>query len=202
MNGTKNMRIGLIADTHMPGSREELWPQVFTAFSDVDCILHAGDLHTLDVVNQLESLAPVYVAKGNGDVDIEDGRVKDNWILDFGGISVAMIHRLPSPDRRAHLLSEYASRHFGVNASPDVVIYGHTHQASVHHIEDRLYVNPGSPTLPRNQSLRLGTIGFLELQDHRVTATIVQLTPGGTEPHAELEPLSKALDARLAGNVD
>ncbi len=41
------MRIGLIADTHMPGSIQDLWPQVFTSFNQVECILHAGDLHHL-----------------------------------------------------------------------------------------------------------------------------------------------------------
>ena len=47
------MRIGLIADTHMPGSLEDLWPQALHALNDVDCILHAGDLHTLDIVDEL-----------------------------------------------------------------------------------------------------------------------------------------------------
>jgi len=51
------MRIGLIADTHMPGSIEALWPQAYDAFREVDAILHAGDLHTLDVVDELNQLA-------------------------------------------------------------------------------------------------------------------------------------------------
>lgn len=44
------MKIGLIADTHMPGSIDVLWPQVARAFEGVELILHAGDLHTLDIV--------------------------------------------------------------------------------------------------------------------------------------------------------
>lgn len=196
MNTPAGMRIGLIADTHMPGAREQLWPQVFSAFEDVDCILHAGDLHTLDVVDQLQRLAPVYVARGNGDLGISDDRIRDHWLLAFDDISIAMIHRLPSPDRRADRLTDYANRHFGVNASPDVIIYGHTHQEAVHDVEDRLYVNPGSPTLPRNQSLRLGTIGILELDDREITATILQLTEQGSEHHEELPPVKKRLDIR------
>ncbi len=186
------MRIGLISDTHMPGSQQALWPQVFDAFEGVEYILHAGDLHTLDVVEQLESLAPTYVARGNGDAGIEDERVRDNWLLNLGAVNIGMIHRFPSPDRRSgEQLSAYANRHFG--APPDIIIYGHTHCEAVHAHEDRLYVNPGSPTLPRNQSLRLGTIGLLEVKEEHVTATILQLTPAGTVPHDEFAFVNKAI---------
>ena len=47
----------------MPGSIEALWPQAYDAFREVDAILHAGDLHTLDVVDELNQLAPTYVAR-------------------------------------------------------------------------------------------------------------------------------------------
>ncbi|HEY8838218.1 MAG TPA: metallophosphoesterase family protein, partial [Dehalococcoidia bacterium] len=59
--------IGLISDTHIPEAAPDIWPQVYEAFSHVDLILHAGDLHVLDVVDRLERLAPIYVARGNGD---------------------------------------------------------------------------------------------------------------------------------------
>ena len=32
------MRIGLISDTHVPESREELWPQAFDAFRPTGCV--------------------------------------------------------------------------------------------------------------------------------------------------------------------
>jgi predicted phosphodiesterase len=40
------MRIGLIADTHLPSSIREPWPEVASAFRGVDLILHAGDIVT------------------------------------------------------------------------------------------------------------------------------------------------------------
>ena len=53
------MLIGLISDTHIP-DRARIIPQnVIDAFSDVDLILHAGDLTSLDVVEELEKIAPV-----------------------------------------------------------------------------------------------------------------------------------------------
>ena len=61
------MRIGLISDTHIPEAQPFLYPQVFEAFRGVDYILHAGDCHDLSVIDQLGAIAPIYVARGNGD---------------------------------------------------------------------------------------------------------------------------------------
>ncbi len=181
------MRIGLIADTHMPGSIEQLWPQAFTTFSDVDMILHAGDLHTLDIVDELEKLAPTYVARGNGDAGIVDPRLQDNWLLDIAGVNVGMIHHFPSPIRKSpEAINKYINKHF--DAQPDVVIYGHTHLEDIHVVDDVLLINPGSPTLPKNQSLRLGTIALMEVDHHHVETTIFQLTEGGVAHHSVFEP--------------
>ena len=174
------MRIGLISDTHMPGSLQELWPQAMVAFQDVDCILHAGDLHTIDIVDQLSGLAPTYVSRGNGDAGLNDDRIQDTWLFELAGISIGMIHRLPSPARKsAKDIFRYVDKHF--ERRPRVLVYGHTHLEGMHQLEDLLCINPGSPTLPRNQSLRLGTIGMLEIKDEVVTSTILQLTNDGVE---------------------
>ena len=62
-------KIGLIADTHIPEARATLWPQVYEAFAGVERILHGGDVHDLALLDELEKVAPVYCARGNG----EDG---------------------------------------------------------------------------------------------------------------------------------
>lgn len=174
------MRIGLIADTHMPGSLQALWPQALAAFQDVDCILHAGDLHTIDIVDQLSQLAPTYVSRGNGDAGLIDDRIQDSWLLDLAGISIGMIHRLPSPERKsAGDVFRYLDKHF--EHRPQVLVFGHTHQEGLHQVENLLCINPGSPTLPRNQSLRLGTIGMLEIKEDLVTRAIYQITEAGIE---------------------
>ncbi|MGE0386275.1 MAG: metallophosphoesterase [Gammaproteobacteria bacterium] len=188
------LRIGLIADTHMPGAIRELWPQVYAAFDGVDLVLHGGDLHTLEIVDRLGELAPTHVSAGNGDVGLSDPRLRDTWTFELGGVHLGMIHRFPMPGRkpREHL-DRYAERHFG--ALPQVVIFGHTHQESLHRDGDRLYINPGSPTLPQNQALRPGTIGLLEIHGTAMTATLLQLTGHGAEPHPSIAPLSVAIGA-------
>lgn len=177
------MRIGLIADTHIPGSLRELWPQVLEAFEGVDMILHAGDLHTLNVVDQLHELAPTYVARGNGDRGLEDDRLRDSWVLEFGGIRIGMVHEFPKPGRRPNdVIAGHMKRVFPGDA-PHVVVYGHTHWESIDYVDDVLCINPGSPTLPRNKSMRLGTIGFIEIDNGVPRASIYQLTETGIEPH-------------------
>ena len=53
------MKIGLISDTHIPEAMPELPNQVRTVFDDTDLILHAGDLHCLEVLDWLGEIAPV-----------------------------------------------------------------------------------------------------------------------------------------------
>ena len=49
-------------------------------------------------------------------------------------------------------------------------------------VDGLLCVNPGSPTLPHNRSLRLGTIGFLNIEAGEVRPELWQLTEAGADP--------------------
>ena len=58
----------------------------------------------------------------------------------------------------------------------DVIVRGSTHRAEVTTVKGVLIVNPGSPTFPNHMSTRLGTVGFLDIDDDgRVQPTILQL---------------------------
>ena len=175
------MRIGLISDSHISRSGE-LWPQVFDVLQGVDAILHAGDLWSPVLLDELAEIAPVWAARGNGDMHVTDARVQDTWMLDFERVSVAMIHDFPSPQRAsAEILARRTEQRFP-GATPDVVIYGHTHIDEADSVDGILYVNPGSPTLPYNKALRLGTIGFLHIDAGKVMAELHQLTETGSTP--------------------
>ncbi len=52
------MLIGVISDTHIPERALKIPEQVFKAFKDVELIFHAGDLVSIDVLHELENLAP------------------------------------------------------------------------------------------------------------------------------------------------
>lgn len=61
------MRIGVISDTHVPVRARALPGEVFEIFAGVDLILHAGDLITLNVLDELGSIAQVLAVHGNVD---------------------------------------------------------------------------------------------------------------------------------------
>lgn len=177
------MRIGLISDSHI-SKRGQLWPQVFDAFDGVDAILHAGDLWSLSLIDELQEIAPVQVARGNGDMGLEHDHLHERCVVEFGGVTIAMLHDFPSPTwRPADFVLERARQRFP-DVAPDVIVYGHTHIEEIHRLGEVLCVNPGSPTLPHNKSLRLGTIGFLNVIDGAVNAELWQLTDTGREPLA------------------
>ena len=72
------MRIGLISDTHVPQAASKLPVEVERAFDRVELILYAGDISRLSALDQLERIAPVLAARGDGDngLVLADYRVK------------------------------------------------------------------------------------------------------------------------------
>ncbi len=180
----KPIRIGLIADTHIPGGAKILPPHVNEAFKDVDLILHAGDIHVSRVLDELETIAPVLAARGNSDGEFpQDQRIKDNHVLNINGLNLGLTHRGYYPGLSQHLLDEMIGREFGKLV--DIVVYGDTHIAMVERCNDILRVNPGSPTLPNNR-YDLGTVGLLEIMESRAKARIVQLGELPLPFHREL----------------
>jgi putative phosphoesterase len=189
------VRIGIISDTHIPEARIELWPQVFEAFAGVDAILHGGDIHHLKVIDQLERVAPVWSARGNGEegsggrlVAPADPRLRATWRLRAGELNVGLIHDLPVPQAPPKLTVANTMREeFRIDpdgpARLDVIVHGDSHVERIDLIDEDgppvVCVNPGSPTYPRNYATRLGTVGFLEVEGRSVRATLCQLTPEG-----------------------
>ena len=111
------MRIGLISDTHIPEARPELWPQVFDVFDGVDAILHGGDIHDLVVLDQLDEVAPLWSARGNGEdgsagrpIAGDDQRLRYSWLLDLAGMRVGLTHDMPMPEHPAQLHRRDAGR--------------------------------------------------------------------------------------------
>ena len=118
------MILGLISDTH-----NLLRPEALAALEGADAILHAGDINSQQILDQLQTIAPVYAVRGNADKEWAEHLPS---FLDFelGGLRIYMTHKkkgLP-PD-----LSSY-----------DLVLIGHSHQYSETRQGSALIVNPGS----------------------------------------------------------
>lgn len=160
--------------------------QVHQAFQGVDLILHAGDIYTSDCLDWLEQIAPVIAVEVAPAPVIGDSRVQHQRVMSLAGYSVGMIHdlmvhkainevipgelerRFPKGESVAQALAEK----FGT--AVDTVVFGHTHYPMVEEHDGVLFINPGSPTLPK-QIRRLGTVGILELTAEGREARIVDL---------------------------
>jgi putative phosphoesterase len=161
----------LLSDTHVchPEHRPyirllstpKLPPQIKDAFRGVDMILHAGDIYMLSVLDELEQIAPVFAAEGDDDPveATNDKRVKSKHTLTVEGVTIWLAH-------------EY--QWFGYGKLPDVLVYGHAHQASLDNYEGAIRINPGSPTFP-NYQRRPGTLGLLTITAGKAEAKIIQL---------------------------
>ena len=182
-------RIGLIADTHIPEARATLWPQVYDAFAGVDCIFHGGDVHDLALLDELEKVAPVYCARGNGEdgsggrpIQPEDPRVKYVWTVAIESLTVGLTHYIPVEEGPPGLTLERFVARYWPEKTPDVIVSGDSHTELIAEIDGILCVNPGSPTYPHNYDTQYGTIGFLEVDGDRADASVWLITDDGIEP--------------------
>ncbi len=155
--------IGIISDTH--GIFD---PSVPSLFRGVDQILHAGDIGTLQVYQQLEKLASVTAVGGN----VDDGHVLPNFesrkIIEIEGVRIWLLHVLGDP----HHLSVQI-QHELTRIQPRVVVFGHSHQPFLEEINSVLFFNPGSAG-PKRFSLPR-CLGFLEIEDGKVQGRLVEL---------------------------
>jgi uncharacterized protein len=165
------MRIGLIADTHIPEACDRLPAAVLEAFHEVDLVMHAGDVYVNSVIDELAGIAPVLVAIGNGDEGSEyhrhrlepDERIREAHLLEVEGLRVGLAHELPTPDETPGPAFDNAmKRHFG--GPVDILVQGHSHVEGTRRFGATLVVNPGSATLPHNLEDRPGTVAILEIR--------------------------------------
>lgn len=145
------MRLGIIADTHGLLRRE-----VFDAFANVDHILHAGDIGRLEVLRELETIAPVTAVYGNTDGWDVRQVVPQIATVQHDGFDIVVTHgdQLGSPTPEA------------LNAAfpgVQIIVYGHTHRPLLTLVDVVVTVmNPGGAG-PRRFGLP-PSVGILELE--------------------------------------
>lgn len=160
------MLIGLISDTHIPDRARILPQKVLDAFGDVDLILHAGDLTTPKVLEELESIAPVMAVQGNMDranrIDLPKARV-----IEAEGLRIGLIHGEVYPRADTQQLLYLAKE-----LEADILVSGHSHQPKIEQKEGILLLNPGSPVVPR---LADRTVMLLDINNKEVDVEIIKI---------------------------
>ena len=149
------MKIGVISDTH--GSLGA-WEKAYARYlSRTDLIIHCGDIlyhgprnplpagynpgALLEKINALEK--PVLLVRGNCDAEV------DQMVLDYP---------LEAPYARLFTGAYRILIHHGHRELPaktqkgyDLIISGHTHCAGIKKENGVIYLNPGSPALPKDE---------------------------------------------------
>lgn len=163
------MRVVVVSDTHSPRFWKACPVAVARHLTGADLILHAGDVCTADVLDELAGFAPVRVVLGNNDrPEVAAWGAQETLELDLGGVAVAMVHDSgPAMGRGQRLRRRFPHA--------DLVVFGHSH-IPMDLTDDGLRIfNPGSPTDKRRQPH--GTLGVLEVDGAQlVRADLVALT--------------------------
>ena len=139
------MRLAIISDTHLPRGSRALPGRCVALCAEADVILHAGDLVTMDVLDELRALGPPVVAV-HGNVDRADVRaaLPESVVEELGGVRVGMVHDGgPSSGRVQRLRRRFPDA--------DAVVFGHSHIPLHEAVGGFQIFNPGSPTDRRRQ---------------------------------------------------
>jgi putative phosphoesterase len=153
------LKIGVLSDTH---GIKNIAEKAMENMKDVNMVLHAGDL--VSDARHLETLKyKVHCVAGNCDCYSIETTEK---ILEIQNKRIFLTH--------GHIYKvKFGYEKLLVRAKQlfaDVVVFGHTHLPENLYMDNILFFNPGSTTLPKNGGS--GTFGILEIAKGNINAYI------------------------------
>lgn len=148
--------IGIISDTH-----GLVRPEMVKALAGSEIIIHAGDVGSPHVLEQLQDIAPVFAIRGNIDKGDWAKRLPETEVVPVGSRFLYVLHNLNELDLDPG------------RAGFDCIISGHSHQPKMEQRDGILYFNPGSAG-PRRFKLPV-TVGRLQVGPQGLNGEIVQL---------------------------
>ena len=166
-------KLGIISDTH-----NLLRPEVLAALDGVDAILHAGDVSSREILDRLQSIAPLYAVRGNADKEWAEALPP---FLDFelDGRRICMTHK---------------KKDLPKDLSPfDLAVFGHSHQYSESTQGSTMLLNPGSCG-PRRFRQPI-TMMLAELSEERVRVTRIDIAHPAAVPKIDPVDLRSVIEA-------
>jgi uncharacterized protein len=171
--------LGIITDTHIPQRIKTLPPRVCEVFRGVDRILHAGDINSRRVLDQLAEVAPVEAVAGNADL-FKHG-LPLTRVIEVEGRCIGLVHghggwsrylRSKVRDRFGYDEELYLKIVHGSCGPVDAIVFGHTHR--FYHAERSgiLLFNPG-PIAPEFYNTPGPQVGLLHVTARSLQIEIV-----------------------------
>lgn len=161
MGADSSALVGVISDTH--GRLDE---RVVELFAGVSHIIHAGDIGDEELIWRLEKVAPVIAVRGNNDASTMCFPNERRAVIQ--GRTFYVRHQFATAEKL-----NAAQQRLIEQRMPDVVIFGHSHQAYSGQWRGTLLFNPGSAG-PKRFSLPR-SVGLLELTEEAVASRIITL---------------------------
>jgi hypothetical protein len=147
--------VGVISDTHGLLRREAV-----EALRGSALILHAGDVGRPEILEELASIAPLEVVRGNVDVEA--------WAVKLPARRTVRVE-----DAAIHILHDIGALRAADRAAAAAVVYGHSHRPEIVDRNGVLFVNPGSAGPVR---FRLPvTVARLHVDGAKVSAALIDL---------------------------
>ena len=164
------MVIAVISDTHLPRGARRIPDACVARMRESDLVIHAGDIATRAVLDQIADTADKPVLAVHGNVDSPDLRnaLPESRLVDADGAKIAVVHDAgPATGRLNRMRKRFPDAH--------AVVFGHSH-IPLHEADERdgfQIFNPGSPTDRRRQPRH--TMGMAHAVDGEVSFTLHDL---------------------------
>ncbi|RKY41882.1 MAG: metallophosphoesterase [Candidatus Makaraimicrobium thalassicum] len=161
------MRIGVIADTHIPVSAERLPRKVCDYFKECDLIIHAGDVVEMSVIRELKRLTETKAVWGNMDSPELKQCLPEKIIMEAAGKKIGVVHGKGPGFKVLKVVSGIFREKL------DIIIFGHSHTPFNEKIDGTLFFNPGSATDRAFSSYC--SFGVIEIDGDDVRAEIIKI---------------------------
>ena len=161
-------RIAILSDTH-----SLLRPEIRKVLTTCECILHGGDIADEALLQELQSIAPTYVVRGNADKEWA-AYLPEELDITLYGFHFYMVHNKKYMREKLQ----------GV----DVAIYGHSHKYEEVHEEAMLRLNPGSCGPRRFHQPVTMAVMTVDEDTHTYTVEKIDLSPNFGREIVQLPP--------------
>lgn len=168
------MVVGVLSDSHISDKVDSLHPALIPALraSQVNLILHAGDVCVPKVLDELGKIAPVKAVRGNRDWFLT-GNLPWVQTFDLEGVQVALMHGHGGwinyiRDKITYIQNGYQFERYQkqvLQMVPEakLIIFGHTHFPENVLLDGRLVFNPGSCAMAIEEDCN-PTFGLLRIE--------------------------------------
>ncbi len=147
------VKIGVLSDTHLHQVTREFLDIYDHYLSDMDLVLHAGDVVSSDIIYFLNT-RDFHGVCGNMDPVALKQVLPEKKVLNLSGYRLGLIHGWGRSDG-------LEDRILPMFHHVDIIVYGHSHIASNHVRDGVLFFNPGTAT--GYSASEEHSIGILEL---------------------------------------